>query len=225
MAILRNNAPVCGIQTFNFLEVAATGYQDHFVTFRRGGNPDVVLGKWPPLLLQALLQASVFTSNIEIARDNGSADRESLTYHSLASTRSRASSIAWAICLAETASIEDENRRNAAPRSPLGAETAKEPRNRSSRSCVSGGNSSTRLAIPCLTSIRRVPLLSRIHSPRTYTPSAAERPACRLNVDPAGLPPRSPECRLDRHRGGGHPPTPATPPCVRVRTRRFERLR
>src|SRR5438093_4138162 len=28
---------------------------------------------------------------------------------------------------------------------------------------------------------------------------------------------------LNRHRGGGHPPTPATPPCVRVRTRRFER--
>src|SRR5271157_1529215 len=27
---------------------------------------------------------------------------------------------------------------------------------------------------------------------------------------------------VDRHRGGGHPPTPATPPCVRVRTRRFE---
>ncbi len=27
---------------------------------------------------------------------------------------------------------------------------------------------------------------------------------------------------LDRHRGGGHPPTRATPPCVRVRTRRFE---
>src|SRR5215831_7331443 len=26
----------------------------------------------------------------------------------------------------------------------------------------------------------------------------------------------------DRHRGGGHPPTPATPPCIRVRTRRFE---
>src|SRR5712692_9364706 len=25
-----------------------------------------------------------------------------------------------------------------------------------------------------------------------------------------------------RHRGGGCPPTPATPPCVRVRTRRFE---
>ncbi len=31
-----------------------------------------------------------------------------------------------------------------------------------------------------------------------------------------------PVCRRDRHRGGGHPPTPATPPCVRVRTRRFE---
>ena len=27
---------------------------------------------------------------------------------------------------------------------------------------------------------------------------------------------------FDRHRGGGCPPTPATPPCVRVRTRRFE---
>jgi hypothetical protein len=31
--------------------------------------------------------------------------------------------------------------------------------------------------------------------------------------------------RSDRHRGGGRPPTPATPPCVRVRTRRFDRLR
>src|SRR5438105_2834052 len=30
------------------------------------------------------------------------------------------------------------------------------------------------------------------------------------------------EKMFDRHRGGGHPPTPATPPCVRVRTRRFE---
>ena len=27
---------------------------------------------------------------------------------------------------------------------------------------------------------------------------------------------------FDRHRGRGCPPTPATPPCVRVRTRRFE---
>ena len=27
---------------------------------------------------------------------------------------------------------------------------------------------------------------------------------------------------IDRHRGGGLPPTPATPPCIRVRTRRFE---
>ena len=30
-----------------------------------------------------------------------------------------------------------------------------------------------------------------------------------------------PITRLDRDRGGGHPPTPPTPPCVRVRTRRF----
>jgi hypothetical protein len=187
MAILRNNAPVCGIQIFNFLEVAATGYQDHVVTFRRGGNPDVVLGKWPPLLLQALLQASVFTSNIEIARDNGSADRESLTYHSLASTRSRASSIAWAICLAETASIEDENRRNAAPRSPLGAETAKEPRNRSSRSCVSGGNSSTRLAI-----LVSRPSAESLYSPG-YTPQGRtlHRPQ---NAQPVALMSTRPDC-------------------------------
>src|SRR5439155_5280023 len=27
---------------------------------------------------------------------------------------------------------------------------------------------------------------------------------------------------VDRDRGGGHPPTPPTPPCIRVRTRRFE---
>jgi hypothetical protein len=27
---------------------------------------------------------------------------------------------------------------------------------------------------------------------------------------------------VDWHRGGGRPPTPATPPCIRVRTRRFE---
>jgi hypothetical protein len=29
---------------------------------------------------------------------------------------------------------------------------------------------------------------------------------------------------FERHRGGGHPPIPATPPYVRVRTRRFERV-
>jgi hypothetical protein len=37
--------------------------------------------------------------------------------------------------------------------------------------------------------------------------------------------PYLPRTPLDRHRGGGRPPTPATPPCVRVRTRRFEKLR
>src|SRR5213592_2599976 len=39
---------------------------------------------------------------------------------------------------------------------------------------------------------------------------------------PGELSPRVNIKRIDRHRGGGHPPTPATPPCVRVRTRRFE---
>jgi hypothetical protein len=28
----------------------------------------------------------------------------------------------------------------------------------------------------------------------------------------------------DRHRGGGRQPTPATPPCIRVRTRRFKKV-
>mgnify|MGYP006337135359 CR=1 FL=1 len=30
---------------------------------------------------------------------------------------------------------------------------------------------------------------------------------------------------IDRHRGSGRPLTPATPPCIRVRTRRFDWLR
>jgi hypothetical protein len=30
-----------------------------------------------------------------------------------------------------------------------------------------------------------------------------------------------PGLKVKRHRGSGHPPTPATPPCVRNRTRRF----
>jgi hypothetical protein len=39
---------------------------------------------------------------------------------------------------------------------------------------------------------------------------------------PDAVPRRLPTTPFERHRGGGHPPTPATPPCVRVRTRRFE---
>jgi hypothetical protein len=39
---------------------------------------------------------------------------------------------------------------------------------------------------------------------------------------PATGPALLPVCPLDRHRGSGCPLTPATPPCVRVRTRRFE---
>jgi hypothetical protein len=33
-----------------------------------------------------------------------------------------------------------------------------------------------------------------------------------------------PSCSLDRHRGSGCPLPPATPPRVRVRTRRFEEI-
>src|SRR5207253_1072024 len=48
-------------------------------------------------------------------------------------------------------------------------------------------------------------------SPFPYEASARPRGTGRLTLS-----------SRDRHRGGGHPPTPATPPCVRVRTRRFE---
>src|ERR1017187_4356415 len=49
-------------------------------------------------------------------------------------------------------------------------------------------------------------------------PSAAEFPRNRRSRND----PRAVAASGDRHRGGGHPPTPATPPCIRVRTRRFE---
>ena len=49
----------------------------------------------------------------------------------------------------------------------------------------------------------------------------ANMPRLRLCSDCAlAVPNPLPGWGLDRHRGGGHPPTPATPPCVRVRTRR-----
>lgn len=63
----RLSDPIRGHQILNFPEVPASGDEDHAVTFCRGGNPEIVLGKRPPLLLQALLQTSVFASNIEIA--------------------------------------------------------------------------------------------------------------------------------------------------------------
>ena len=65
--ISRLNGPIRSLQTLDFAEVPVSGNEDHPMTFRRGGNPDVVFGKRPPLLLQALLQTSVFASDIEIA--------------------------------------------------------------------------------------------------------------------------------------------------------------
>ena len=63
--------------------------------------------------------------------------------------------------------------------------------------------------------------------PQDHSPNANQpRPRCHRSAP--GLPKpvvptlASPPEDVDRHRGGGHPPTPATPPCVRVRTRRFE---
>ena len=50
---------------------------------------------------------------------------------------------------------------------------------------------------------------------------SSRRLACKIN----GLRSSSDIKDVDRHRGGGLPPTPATPPYVRVRIRRFEKLR
>src|ERR1035437_7181550 len=74
--------------------------------------------------------------------------------------RSHSSSIAWIICPADTESIEDANCRRFAPFSPAGAEEAREETNRSTCSCDSVGGFSICLAISCLTSICRFPLLS-----------------------------------------------------------------
>ena len=53
------NGPIRRVQFLNFLEVAVPGNKDHPVTFRRGGDPEVVLGKGPPFLLQILLYPPV----------------------------------------------------------------------------------------------------------------------------------------------------------------------
>ena len=60
------NEPIHGVQIFNLLEVAVSGYKDHPVTFRRCSDPDVVLGEGPPFFLQILFQSPVFPRNIEI---------------------------------------------------------------------------------------------------------------------------------------------------------------
>jgi hypothetical protein len=51
--------------------------QYQLVTSRGGGNPDVVFGKRPALLLQALFQDSVLPSDVKVARNDGSAGCES----------------------------------------------------------------------------------------------------------------------------------------------------
>src|SRR5712691_11006528 len=77
---------------------------------------------------------------------------------------------------------------------------------------VSGFCSSTRTFVPCFLQapprggspcIITRPYLHQVGQ-RTFTSKLLSMPS------------------THRHRGGGHPPTPATPPCVRVRTRRFE---
>jgi hypothetical protein len=74
----RLNRPIRSLQIFNFAEAPIPGNEDHPVAFRCGSNPNIVLGKRPPLLLQALFQTSVLAGNIEIAGNNGSAGRKSL---------------------------------------------------------------------------------------------------------------------------------------------------
>src|SRR5665213_1708356 len=58
--------------------------------------------------------------------------------------------------------------------------------------------------------------------PRYRKPKCGEANRAKAHMPTVGF---RPTCRLDRHRGDSHLPTPATPPCERVRTRRFEKLR
>ena len=74
------NFPFGSFQIVHFVEMPIPGNEDHPVMLRRGSNPDVVLGQWPPLFLRVLLQTPVFTSNIEVARNHRSARRESFDF-------------------------------------------------------------------------------------------------------------------------------------------------
>ena len=62
----RMNSPIGSGQILDFLEMAISGNKYHPVTFRRGGNPDVVLGKRPPFLLQVMSQFPVFACYTEV---------------------------------------------------------------------------------------------------------------------------------------------------------------
>lgn len=74
----RMSGPVGGGQPLNLVKVTVSADEDHAVMFRRGSDPDVIFRKWPALFSEALLHKPVFPGNIEIARQNRSALRESL---------------------------------------------------------------------------------------------------------------------------------------------------
>lgn len=63
----RLSSPIRRLQVLDFAEVPVPVNEDHPVTFRRGGDPNVVFGKRPSLLPQALLQTAVLAGNIEIS--------------------------------------------------------------------------------------------------------------------------------------------------------------
>src|SRR5579859_6326661 len=63
-------------QIVNFAKMSVASSQNQFMIFRRCGNPDVVLGQRPPFLAKALSQPSILTSDVQIARENGSVGGE-----------------------------------------------------------------------------------------------------------------------------------------------------
>jgi hypothetical protein len=79
-SLSRMNAPIRSGQIRHLVEVAVSGNQDQAVTLRHGGNPEVVLGERTTLLLQLLLQPSVFASNNKIAWDNDPASSKLLNF-------------------------------------------------------------------------------------------------------------------------------------------------
>ena len=60
------SGPIRSVQILNFVEAAVSRHKNHPVTFRYGGDPDVVFGKGPPFLLQVLFEFPVLPRDIDI---------------------------------------------------------------------------------------------------------------------------------------------------------------
>jgi hypothetical protein len=72
-----NSRPIRRCQTVNFGEVMIPGGENPSVVKRDSGYPHVVLGQRAPLYAETMPQASVFTRDVKVAGDDGTALGES----------------------------------------------------------------------------------------------------------------------------------------------------